>query len=240
MKSTFLLQRITMASALPKPIATPLFSSIMSIIAVLLSVQPVIGFTSRNYAQVTATKPMSPPATSLHISKSLSEEAADEEPFHTLQVAYEGISAEVPVRPGETILSALERSGVPRRLCLPEMPSDCRRGSCLTCAATHASGSEISSLQRGEDGLTPCLSEKMKGLNYVMTCSSTVSGDGVKLELGKNHQAWEDIHRSRLEDDEIQQIAQEAMALTIRKFAERNVQRWTQETEEILRQSGNR
>jgi len=157
---------------------------------------------------------------------------------HLLTVSYEDRSCEVPVQPGETILAALERSGVSRDLCLPEMPSDCRRGNCMTCTAQHLLGSKTSNLVRGEDGLSPELSKQVAERGYVLTCSSYIEGDGVQLKLGENNQAWNAMYRLRLQEEETQRVARAAMARVIRKSAERNLDEWAKETEEIYEKSG--
>jgi ferredoxin len=152
---------------------------------------------------------------------------------YTLQVSYEGQSCQVVVQPGETILAALERSGiVTSSLCLPDMPSDCRKGNCLTCAASHHSDSQKENLVRGEDGLAPAMSQHVAKEGYVLTCSSYLTGSGVHLTLGENHQVWEDVYKLRLEDE---RLALETMARIIRRNAEQNVEKWAKETEEVLR-----
>jgi hypothetical protein len=67
---------------------------------------------------------------------------------------------------------------------------------------------------------------------YVLTCSSYLTGSGVHLTLGENHQVWEDVYKLRLEDE---RLALETMARIIRRNAEQNVEKWAKETEEVLR-----
>jgi len=133
----------------------------------------------------------------------------------------------------------MERSGVASVLGLPgDMPSDCRRGNCLTCSALHSADSVTANLRRGEDGLAPSLSERAATRGFVLTCSSYLSGDGVHLELGENHRVWDEMYRKRLEESEdTQRIAREAVARVMRRGAERNVLEWAKETEEALRKS---
>ena len=56
-----------------------------------------------------------------------------------LTVSHEGRSCQVTVHQGETVLAALERQAPHLRRHLTglplDLPSDCRRGNCLTCAA---------------------------------------------------------------------------------------------------------
>lgn len=165
----------------------------------------------------------------------VTEEGGTTNSGHIVEVSYEGRTAEVFVRRDESILSALERSGAVRRLAISDPPFECRRGNCLTCAGRHAEGSATSNLRRGEDGLSPYLSEEVRGLGYVLTCSSYVEGDGVKLDLGSNSDAWEDVHTSRLQSPETERTGLAAQAKLMRLTAEGNVPRWVQKTEEALK-----
>jgi ferredoxin len=156
---------------------------------------------------------------------------------YSLQVSYEGRSCKTTIRPGESILAALERTRAADQLAMPDMPFDCRRGNCLTCVGMHEPHSHTGNLVRGENGLSPFMSQQAEKRGYILTCSSTIVGDGVKLRIGANHQAWEELYRGRLEEEESQLTGREAMAKVIRLNAERNVERWADETEEILRKS---
>ena len=192
-------------------------------------------------------------------SSSQQQEQEQSSSSSVVTVSYQGRSCEISVASNETILAALERHNVADTLSLPtaEMPSDCRRGNCLTCAAkwsiinnqkpqqhpkpTTARAATTRTAQpilRGEDGLSPTVSDKIAELGYMLTCSSYVQGDGLELSLGENHALWDLIYRQRLESDETQIAARQAMARVIRKSAERNVPRWKRETEEVLRKSG--
>jgi ferredoxin len=153
---------------------------------------------------------------------------------HSIQVSFEGRSCEVPVRQDETILSALERSGAADKLSLPSLPSDCRRGNCLTCSARHVENSEKVSLVRKEDGLSPYMSKEVEKSGYILTCSSHVVGEGLKLELGENHKAWDDMYRLRVEGESAKVAGWRAMAKTVRMSDERNPDRWVVETEAVL------
>jgi hypothetical protein len=83
--------------------------------------------------------------------------------------------------------------------------------------------------------MSHCVAEK----GYVLTCSSSIHGNGVHLKLGENHMVWDDVYRARVQDEESQRIAREAMARVIRKSAERNVDQWAKETEEVFRNTRN-
>lgn len=110
----------------------------------------------------------------------------------------------------------------------------------MTCAGRHAENSRQSSLQRGEDGLSPHVSREVANRGYILTCSSHVVGDGLKLELGENHNVWDDIYRGRLVDDTAQFVGRAAMAKVIRESDERNIKRWADETEAALKKSGDK
>jgi hypothetical protein len=103
----------------------------------------------------------------------------------------------------------------------------------LTCAATHVAGSQTEGIKRGEDGLSPTLSEWVANEKYVLTCSSYLEGNGVHLQLCENHLVWNAVYKHQHESDENEQIARESMASMIRKSAERNVDEWTKRTEEV-------
>lgn len=170
---------------------------------------------------------------SLHASTSSD---SNEKEF-SVQVTYEGRSCEIHVRPYETLLAAMERSGAADRLCLPSLPSDCRRGNCLTCSARHVEGSKEDSLARGEDGLSPHMSREVKKAGYLLTCSSFVVGDSLKVQLGEKEEVWENMYRERLEDERAVHIGRVAKARVIRRAAESNVPKWTKQTEEVLDQT---
>jgi 2Fe-2S iron-sulfur cluster binding domain len=162
-----------------------------------------------------------------------------------ITVSYEGQKCEIDVFPEETILAALERQS--QRLksqltALPEMPSDCRRGNCLTCAASCTSNStQPQNALVVRDGLSPAMSKLVADKGYVLTCSSyvTQSSAGLQLELGENHQLWKEVYASpgRFTTDKAQLAARAAMARVIRKSAERNVEQWARETEDVLRKT---
>lgn len=156
---------------------------------------------------------------------------------YTLEVSYEGRTCETKVQKGESILSALERTGAADQLAMPSLPSDCRRGNCLTCVGTHSPGSDTEKIVQGDDGLSPYMSNEARKRGYILTCSSFVVGDGVKLQVGANQRAWDELYRGRLEEESTQLAGREAMAKVIRFHAERNVEEWAKETEQVLRKS---
>lgn len=156
----------------------------------------------------------------------------DEE--YAVEVSYEGRSCNVWVRPYETLLAAMERTQAADRLSVPALPSDCRRGNCLTCSGRHANGSVQASLSQGDDGLSPHMSQRVKDAGYFLTCSSFVVGDGLKVELGENDRVWHQMYQSRIED---YSALWPVRARGIRRSNERNVPKWKRKTEEVLKES---
>mmetsp|Transcript_37878 Transcript_37878/g.55810 ORF Transcript_37878/g.55810 Transcript_37878/m.55810 type:complete len:265 (-) Transcript_37878:405-1199(-) len=152
---------------------------------------------------------------------------------YPVTVSYDGLTCDIIVQSGETILAALERNGVSDLLCLTTVPHECRRGNCLTCTGAHREGSNTSNLVRGEDGLAPKVSKDAKG--FVLTCSSYVVGEGVKLDLGLNHEAWDELYSDRLKGDDADRIGLEAIAKLHRLTAENNIQKWREELEKQLK-----
>ena len=149
---------------------------------------------------------------------------------YSVEVSYEGCTC-------ETLLAAMERTGAADRLSLPSLPYDCRRGNCLTCSGRHMEGSSEASLHRGDDGLSPHMSKAVKKAGYLLTCSSFVVGNGLKVQLGVNDRVWNDMYRFRMQDDAAVRVAREAMARVIRLVAEENITKWKKETEEILKKT---
>lgn len=174
------------------------------------------------------------------LASSNDEATSGEEQENTflVEVTYQGRSCKVSINANETLLAGLERARVPDQLAIPELPSECRRGNCLTCVGRHSSNSQESSVRRGEDGLSPFMSRQTLQSGYILTCSSYVTGDGLKLELGENHRAWADLYQDRLYDESTQYVARKAMARTIRRSDEQNPERWAVETKIALDKSG--
>ena len=155
-----------------------------------------------------------------------------------LVVSYEGQKCDLDAYPDETILAALERSGVMDKLCLPAIPSDCRRGNCMTCAGRLLGDANLSQVLRGVDGLSPHVSDILQSSDYVLTCSSFIIGDGVEIVLGENSKVWDEVYHRRFTSDESRTTTLETIAKLYRLRAERNVPKWTLETEETLKRSG--
>jgi len=163
--------------------------------------------------------------------------SSGEQKEYSVEVSYEGRSCKIKVRPYETLLAAMERAGTADRLSLPSLPSDCRRGNCLTCSGRHAEGSKEASLARGDDGLSPHMSREVQKAGYVLTCSSFVVGDGLKMQLGENDDVWKAMYQTRIEDEMTEHIGRAAKARVIRRAAESNVPKWTKQTEKVLDQT---
>jgi len=162
---------------------------------------------------------------------------------HTVTLHYENRSCDIRARADETILTALERNqGSLERLGLPNsiIPSDCRRGNCLTCTGTHASVS--SRLASGTavvcdgDGLSPHMSRTIQEKGYILTCSTRVVGEGLQLNLGQNHEIWKDMYQDRLEREPTQDEKWAAMARSKRRTDERNKARWKNNMEELVQE----
>jgi ferredoxin len=160
---------------------------------------------------------------------------------HDVKVTFGNESLSISVHEDETILAALERHAISDRMALPStlVPSDCRRGNCLTCTGSHASSaSRHSHSVVTDDGLSPHMSSWMQEKGFILTCSSKVVGDGLELRLGASSDAWEEAYRKRLEDEHAKRIGWAAMARTKRKSDEKNVPKWKKETEGVLFDKG--
>ena len=183
----------------------------------------------------------------------------------TVTVSYEGQSCNIIVLPNESILAALERQSIyvqSQLTTLPDMPSDCRRGNCMTCAALIKNNNNKSPSSRGnydrlvirneDNGLSPTISKMIAEQGYVLTCSSFLrsphhddpaitsnssSNVILQFELSVQTEIWNEIYDHRFTSPETETVARAAMARVLRQSAERNPQEWIQSTERILRQT---
>jgi ferredoxin len=170
----------------------------------------------------------------------------------TITVSYAGKSCNITVGNSESILSALERQStfVKSQLTdLPDLPSDCRRGNCLTCAASLVWKSveddaplvDAEFISTQDDGLSPTMSEMIAKKGYILTCSSFItpqrSAPAIRLELGVQQDVWKEVYRDRFATAESQLTARAAMARVLRQSAERNLPDWMRATERVLRQT---
>mmetsp|Transcript_19592 Transcript_19592/g.54447 ORF Transcript_19592/g.54447 Transcript_19592/m.54447 type:complete len:246 (-) Transcript_19592:271-1008(-) len=163
--------------------------------------------------------------------------SSDNLPEYDVEVTYEERSTNVRVQAGESILDAMERTGAARQLALPDLPFDCRRGNCLTCTGRHQEDSQQSAIERQEDGLSPYVSKQVERKGYILTCSSHVVGDGLKLVLGENDGAWHAMYKERMENESARYTGRKAMARMIRRSNEKDVPGWTKETTVALDKS---
>ena len=140
----------------------------------------------------------------------------------------------ITVRRGETLLNALERAAPQHGW--SEVPSDCRRGNCLTCTARHATHSEKHNVEPvTEDGLSPALSinSDPNDEKFFLTCRSTVTGPGVVLRLGQNDLVWKRIYKERFQDESTRHARNAALARVLRKAAEIDPDTWKEKTEAL-------
>ena len=168
----------------------------------------------------------------------LSSSSQDDRAYQ-INVSYQGLTTTMTIYSDETILDACERNAVHDTLGLPWIPFDCRRGNCLSCVSKHKINSRMehvipssrkSKIESTENeneldesvlysnydnGLSPSLSRHLfhnSSLEYsdwVITCSSMVTGHGVDIELGVRDDAWEEIYKKRFSSPEEVAIRQQ-------------------------------
>jgi ferredoxin len=112
-----------------------------------------------------------------------------------------GTAHELQVMESQSVLQAAEVAGL-----LPG--SDCRRGRCLSCAATVISGAPFSLQVAGDSALC----EEAHSEQLVLLCSARVCGPGVELRLGSEGEAWEIQHSLRWRRDAIVSTASSRLA----------------------------
>ena len=151
---------------------------------------------------------------------------------HVVEISHEGRTGSVFVQPHETILMALERSR--SSLSMSSLPFDCQRGNCLTCSGLVKEGS--SSIVRGDDGLAPAVGDNLRKKGFVLTCSSYVVGEGVKIELGQCNDAWTETYKTQPESG-MPDMGNAAAAKALRLLAEKDVPKWAKDTEKTLKES---
>ena len=129
----------------------------------------------------------------------------DESEGYDVEILHEGKRTHVRVRPDESILAALERNRIHDALAIPSLPHDCRRGVCLTCTGKHSTSSMKCNLKSTDHGWNDHM-EILHDDDYVLTCSSTIVGPGVKLELEHNHDLWKDVYSNRFHSNDDERI----------------------------------
>ncbi|KAL7478381.1 hypothetical protein ACHAW6_004148 [Cyclotella cf. meneghiniana] len=155
---------------------------------------------------------------------------------YPLQITHQGLTKIIHVEENESILQALERQslGCTSSLGLSNIPHDCRRGNCLTCASRliSAEHSAQTNLRANvNNGLSPALSSDLRKNGFVLTCCSYITGPGVSLELEQNYELWDMVYRSRHSD--VEQIGMEARARLLRRVDEENIGKWKKRMEKI-------
>ena len=88
----------------------------------------------------------------------------------------------------------------------------------------------------GDDGLAPAVGENLRKNGFVLTCSSYVVGDGVKIELGQNDAAWTETYKTQPSLG-MPDMGNAAAAKALRVAAEKDVPRWTRDIEKTLEKS---
>lgn len=163
---------------------------------------------------------------------------------HLVKVQFEDFddADTIAVREGESLLSALERAAAAQGW--SEIPSDCRRGNCLTCTARHGQDSNVAHVQAlTEDGLSPALSINSGNNNndnndaFFLTCRSTVTGPGVEIQVGQNSVVWKHLYKTRFQDESTRQVTDAALARVLRKAAESHPEEWREKTEALWNQN---
>ena len=115
--------------------------------------------------------------------------------------------------PNETILSALERSEVYDKLSVSSLPNQCRQENCLTCTGCHISNSAKSNVKNIDDGISPPMSENLSDSEYVLMYTSSITGNGMKLELGRHDEVWDDMYSDKFKGSITESIHSEVSIL---------------------------
>jgi ferredoxin len=164
-------------------------------------------------------------------------------PTYPIQITHQGLTKIIHVEENESILQALERQSLACApgLGLSNIPHDCRRGNCLTCASRLIStehSAQTNLRANVNNGLSPALSSDLRKNGFVLTCCSYVTGPGVSLELEQNDELWDMVYRSRHSD--VGQIGMEARARLLRRVDEENLGKWKKRMEKVWDSSHNR
>jgi ferredoxin len=197
------------------------------------------------------------------LPESLDEVEQFQRVTYSVTVLYQNKSCEMQVEADETILSAMERqfsSRLVKQLDINEIPRDCRRGNCLTCAAKvvhnvspkptnmlapneqlvalnishQPTASSESHLIRFEDGLSPYVSFMLQKSQYFLTCCTRVKSHGLTIEIGQNHKLWNAVYQNRFNSDATKRVSYSSMARAIRKSNEKEITQWMHRTEQLL------
>lgn len=161
---------------------------------------------------------------------------------YPVQIIHHGRKTTINVHENEPILQALERQSTiadgrdQKALALSNVPHECRRGNCLTCAsrAVKSSTTDQNLVANVDNGLSPTISSELTKSGYVLTCCSYVTGEGVVLELDQNNEVWDVVYKQRLSDGDTKQVALEAQARLLRRVDEENVEKWKNKMKKVL------
>ena len=164
---------------------------------------------------------------------------------YSVQVIHQGHSTTLMVNKDESILAALERQSTlgsstdQVALGLSNIPHECRRGNCMTCATRVIEGVEGGNVRANVDnGLAPTVLKTLESEGYVLACSTFVSGEGLVIELDQNEQAWDLVYRQRpYVDPTSARLGMEARARVKRRLDEIDVPAWKKRTEKSFKDS---
>jgi len=170
------------------------------------------------------------------------ETSSSDHQSYPVQIIHQGRKTTINVHENEPILQALERQSTiadgsdQMALALSNVPHECRRGNCLTCASrtVKSTTSDNNLVANVDNGLSPTVSSELTKSGYVLTCCSYVKGPGVVLELDQNNEVWDLVYRQRLCDGDSKQVALEAQARLLRKVDEENIEKWKNKMKKIL------
>ena len=164
----------------------------------------------------------------------------DEDDGYDVQIYHQGIQYTIFVRRNESILEALERQTI--LVPLSHIPHECRRGNCLTCSAkvrspkkTNTRDSHANILANVDNGLSPMVSSELAKSDYILPCSSYITGSGVVLELDQNDKAWDLIYRKRIHNIDTERLVLEAQAKLLRSVDEDNIHKFKVKIEEKVK-----
>mmetsp|Transcript_5482 Transcript_5482/g.8759 ORF Transcript_5482/g.8759 Transcript_5482/m.8759 type:complete len:184 (-) Transcript_5482:9-560(-) len=133
---------------------------------------------------------------------------------HFVQKAHEvsviGVDGEkktVQMGDGDTILDSLENANI-------EAPHSCRTGLCTDCAAFVKAG--LNNIKLDAAVLDPAVSAR----GFILTCSSSVVGPGVEMELGKHEEMYDAQYGTFRDDHEAAQKGSKNTGIPLPGFTE--------------------
>lgn len=95
---------------------------------------------------------------------------------YNVEIDFHGTKHLIPIDENQTLLEGIENVGL-------EVPYSCRAGVCTTCAAKIIEGE----VDLGDIALMSGLKED----GFVLTCSGMPRGEGIKLEMNKFSEVYE-------------------------------------------------